>query len=280
VGRRGVIVVMGAWVGFGSVVWFKFGIMSELRGPGSRLYEAYREYVEFLSELRISPPFSTILLAMSSLILLADLLYALAPDDSFTRQLSYLGLATAIKQAVATTPSLLWVVGAGIVGALLAPGVAAGCIVVAAWTGKGQKGGFKQQYEDSFLNGSLRYFLGTFVLLFLPLFTSLAVTFVQGGAGEAGLGVSVIALVLLDCLLVEYHTFDFGGSGGDDLVVTNYPYRIVDDLLTMVAVVVVNASGAVTGAALGVIFIGLRLALSCYFPFYSGKSQQVHRGIL
>lgn len=156
----------------------------------------------------------------------------------------------------------------------------AGSIGVAAWMGKGEKEAFKQQYEGSFLNGTLRYFLSTLVLLFLPLFTSLAVTFMKGGTGEAALGVAVLALVLIDCLLVEYHTFDFGGSSGHDLVVTNYPYRMVDDLLIMVGMVVVNASEGVTGAVLGVFFIGLRLVLSWYFPFYSEKSHQAHRGIL
>lgn len=155
------------------------------------------------------------------------------------------------------------------VGTLLSPGVAAGCIGLATWTGKDEERGFKQQYEDSFLNVTLRYFLSTLVLIFMPLFTSIAVAFLQGGGGEAALGVIVLVLCLLDCLLVEYHTFDFGGSSLKDLVVTNYPYRIVDDLLIMVALVVANASSGTIGSVLGVLFIGLRLALSWYFPFYS-----------
>lgn len=166
------------------------------------------------------------------------------------------------------------------VGALLSPGVAAGFIGLVAWMGKDENGEFKQQYEDSFLNGTLRYFLSTLVLIFMPLFTSITVAFLQGGPGEVALGIIVLVLCLLDCLLVEYHTFDFGGTSLKDLVVTNYPYRIVDDLLIMAGLVVVNASGGTTGSVLGVVFIGLRLALSWYFPFYSEKSQQIHQGSL
>lgn len=104
--------------------------------------------------------------------------------------------------------------------------------------------------------------------------------FLQGGPGEAALGVIILAFCLLDCLLVEYHTFDFGGASLNDLVVTNYPYRIVDNLLVMVALVVVNASGGTTGSVLGVVFIGLRFVLSWYFPYYSERSHQIHQGLL
>lgn len=83
---------------------------------------------------------------MSSLVLLADLLYALASDDTFSRQLTYLGLATAIKEVITYSPILMWTVGGTMVGALLSPGVAAGCIGLTAWTGKEENRGFKQQY--------------------------------------------------------------------------------------------------------------------------------------
>jgi hypothetical protein len=115
----------------------------------SRLSEASREYVEFLSELRISQPFASILLAMSNVILLGDLLYALAPSDSFIRQLTYLGLSTAVLELVANAqPILFYLLAANIVLLLLAPAVAVGCIGLAAMRRQKYRNGvFKQDYE-------------------------------------------------------------------------------------------------------------------------------------
>jgi hypothetical protein len=109
---------------------------------------------------------------------------------------------------------------------------------------------------------------------------SLGVKFMQLGPGQAAAGAVILVLTVLNCVAIEYHTFDFGRSSKEDLVVVNHPYRMVDDLLTLVALVAVNASGVVAGELLGVAFIGLRLALSTYFPFYADRNQQTHQAVL
>jgi hypothetical protein len=101
----------------------------------------------------------------------------------------------------------------------------------------------------------------------------------QLGAVQAVFGALILVLALLNGLLVEYHTFDFGSNSREDLVVVNHPYRMVDDLLITIGLVLINATSGLAGESLGIVFIGLRLALSVYFPFYLKRNQKVHQAI-
>jgi len=118
------------------------------------------------------------------------------------------------------------------------------------------------------------------VLIFLPLFASLSAKFIQLGEGYAVLGSAILALALLNGLLVEIHTFDFESHNREGLVAVNYPYRMIDDLLITLGLIAINTSGVLGGELLGMFFIGLRLALSVYFPFYFDRSQKVHQATL
>ena len=60
------------------------------------LYHAYREYIEFVNELNITTPTSSILLLMSSTILIADLLLQLSPNNTFVKDVTYFGLSTTL----------------------------------------------------------------------------------------------------------------------------------------------------------------------------------------
>lgn len=95
------------------------------------------------------------------------------------------------------------------------------------------------------------------------------------------MGAIILVLACLNCLVIEYHTFEFGrATHKHDLVVTNHPYRMIDDLLLAGALVIANASGVIAGELVGVVFLILRLIVSIYFPFYLGMNQHVHQIIL
>jgi hypothetical protein len=62
---------------------------------------------------------------MSSVIILADLLYTLAPNDSFIRQLTYLGISTAIMEIITSASSIVfYLLAAKIILLLLSPIIA------------------------------------------------------------------------------------------------------------------------------------------------------------
>ena len=102
----------------------------------------------------------------------------------------------------------------------------------------------------------------------------------QLGAGQAVFGALILVLALLNGLLVEYHTFDFGKNSREGLVVANHPYRMVDDLQIIMSLVSINATSLLAGELLEIVFIDLRLTLSVYFPFYLHRNQKVHQATL
>lgn len=159
--------------------------------------------------MRISQPFASILLAMPSIILLGDLLFVLAPNDSFIRELTYLGISTTLMQMITTaSPFVFYLAAVKIIILLLTPVFVIIFIIATAVSDtKYRNGMFKQRYEESFINCTLRSFLATYILFFLPLFISLGVKFMQLGTNQAILGAIILVLACFDCLIIEYHTF-------------------------------------------------------------------------
>lgn len=185
--------------------------MSELsqRERRAKLYECYREYVEFLNEMRLGQPFTSVLLAMPSVILLGDLLAGLAPDDSFVSELAYFGVSPAVMQMIGNSATLLYLGAGFMLAALLAPLLAILSIALAnASEGKYFNGIYKHSYERSLLNSALRAFVACYVHFFMPLFCSLGTKFTSmEEKGATLLGSTVLVLVVLNCLIIEYHTF-------------------------------------------------------------------------
>jgi hypothetical protein len=79
---------------------------------------------------------------MSSIILLGDLLYALAPSDSFIKELTYLGISTTIMEIISTaSPAVFYLAAGKIILLLLAPVFAICCIALAAISEKKYRNG-------------------------------------------------------------------------------------------------------------------------------------------
>lgn len=71
--------------------------------------------------MRLGQPFTNVLLAMPSVILLGDLLAGLAPDDTFVSELAYFGVSPALMQMIGNSPTLLYLAAGFMLVALLAP---------------------------------------------------------------------------------------------------------------------------------------------------------------
>jgi hypothetical protein len=224
-----------------------------------------------------------VLLAMSNIILLGDMLYALAPDDSFIKELTYLGISTTLLELIKSNPIAMYFAIIKIILLLLSPLFAICFIAFARVTDeKYYNGLFKKYYGKSFINCSMRVFASTFVYFFMPLFISLGIKFTQMGTLPSILGAVILVLACVDCLIIEYHTFEFGDgfSNKNDLMVANYPYRLIDDLLIVVSLIIINATSTLISEFFGLAFIFLRLVCSIYFPFYNGRFQNTHQFIL
>lgn len=97
-------------------------------------YQAYREYIEFVNELSIVPPASTIFLLVSSTIIITDLLLELAPDNHFIRDVTYLGLSTTLYEIARKNDVFCYTLVGIVLFALLSPLIAILSIVIATYS--------------------------------------------------------------------------------------------------------------------------------------------------
>lgn len=69
-------------------------------------------------------------------------------------------------------------------------------------------------------------------------------------------------------------------SKQEELIVANFPYRLIDNLFVFLLAVTVNSTYDIAPILFSIALTLLRLATTVYFPFYLGWAQTTHRFIL
>lgn len=245
--------------------------------------QVYQEYIEFINGFNISRPISVLMMAMADVVILTDLLLQLAPENVLVQNLSYLGISPMLFSIDGESHTMGITIDCTVLIMLMSPLITLGTILYHTyWSNCLENGGFKEIFEKSLLDCSIRIYYATFPYLWLPVFISYGAKIMVLGGIEEILGVMIIIWVILSSILIEYHTFELGNDQPDspNLVPLNFPYHLIDNLLVVTALLCVNLTAQPTSQILGLVFVSIRLALALYAPFFSENNQNYYKLIL
>ena len=86
-----------------------------------RLEQVYREYVEFTNDSHIVSPLSILFMALSHVVILADLLVKLAPNNYLVQNITYLGVSPMLLEIVISDQNLAYLLNIIIMVILMSP---------------------------------------------------------------------------------------------------------------------------------------------------------------
>jgi hypothetical protein len=97
------------------------GLMINRSDSSPRLEQVYREYVEFTNDSHIVSPLSILFMALSHVVILADLLVKLAPNNYLVQNITYLGVSPMLLEIVISDQNLAHLLNIIIMVILMSP---------------------------------------------------------------------------------------------------------------------------------------------------------------